>query len=190
MPPAKPPQEALADILRLQQKAQEQTFKQVGEHLQARLAALPELQRLKDQVTIEMTEDGLRIELLDKEGSSFFEVGSAQFKSETHPGVARYCQRNPHVCPMRLSSKATRIVGRSRSARTVRTGNCRPIGPTAPGVSWKVSMGRLSRSRTCAATPTASSAILTSPMMCAIGASVLPSSTIRERQAPALDSVK
>ena len=84
MPPAKPPQEALADILRLQQKTQEQTFKQVGEHLQARLAALPELQRLKDQVSIEITEDGLRIELLDKEGSSFFEVGSAQF-SETIP---------------------------------------------------------------------------------------------------------
>src|SRR5262245_43130576 len=60
MPPTKPPQEALADILRLQQKTQEQTFKQVGEHLQARLAALPELQRLKDQVSIEITDDGLR----------------------------------------------------------------------------------------------------------------------------------
>jgi len=49
------------------------------------LAALPELQRLKDQVAIEITEDGLRIELLDEEGLSFLEVGSAQFKSETIP---------------------------------------------------------------------------------------------------------
>src|SRR5437879_7867206 len=47
IPPAKPPPEALADILRRQQKTQEQTFKQVGEHLRARLSALPELQRLK-----------------------------------------------------------------------------------------------------------------------------------------------
>jgi chemotaxis protein MotB len=85
MPPAKPPQEALVDIVRRQQQTQEQTFKQVREQLQTRLAALPELQRLKDQVSIELTEDGLRIELLDKEGSSFFEVGSAQFKSETLP---------------------------------------------------------------------------------------------------------
>jgi chemotaxis protein MotB len=85
MPPAKLPQEALTDILHRQQPAQEQTFKQVGEHLQARLAALPELQRLKDQVFIGITDEGLRIELLDKEGSSFFEVGSAQFKSETIP---------------------------------------------------------------------------------------------------------
>src|SRR5712691_5131520 len=85
MPLTKPPQEAIADILRLQQKMQEQTLKQVGEQLRTHLAALPELQRLKDQVSIEITEDGLRIELLDKEGSSFFEVGSAQFKSETIP---------------------------------------------------------------------------------------------------------
>lgn len=85
LPPAISPQEALADILRLQQKAQEQTLKQVGEHLQTRLATMPELQRLKDQVAIEITEDGLRIELLDKEGSSFFEVGSAQFNHEAVP---------------------------------------------------------------------------------------------------------
>src|SRR5688572_27849090 len=37
MPPTKPPQEALTDILHRQQKTQEQTFKQVSEHLQARL---------------------------------------------------------------------------------------------------------------------------------------------------------
>src|SRR6266446_540756 len=85
IPSTKPPQEALADIMRLQQKMQEQTLRQVGEHLQTRLAAVPELQRLKDQVSVEITEDGLRIELVDKEGSSFFEVGSAQFKSETVP---------------------------------------------------------------------------------------------------------
>src|SRR5438094_419744 len=78
-------QQALADSRRQQQETQEQAFTQVGEHLRARLATLPELQRLKDQVSIEITEDGLRIELLDKEGSSFFEVGSAQFKSETIP---------------------------------------------------------------------------------------------------------
>src|SRR5262245_54149755 len=77
MPPTKPPPETLANILRQQQKTQEQTFKQIGEHLQALLAALPELQRLKDQVAIEITEDGLRVELL--------EVGSAQFKSKTIP---------------------------------------------------------------------------------------------------------
>ncbi|MGE3539111.1 MAG: flagellar motor protein MotB [Candidatus Tectimicrobiota bacterium] len=76
------PREALVDILRVQQQSQQDTLKQVGEHLQTRLASSPELQRLKDQVAIEINDDGLRIELLDREGFSFFEVGSAQFKSE------------------------------------------------------------------------------------------------------------
>src|SRR5438270_5432186 len=52
MPPAKTPPEALADILRRQQNTQEQAFKQVGEQLRTRLAAQPELQRLKEQVSI------------------------------------------------------------------------------------------------------------------------------------------
>jgi chemotaxis protein MotB len=97
MPPAKPPLEALADILHLQQKVQEQTFKQVGEHLQARLAALPELHRLKDQVAVEITDEGLRIELVDKEGSSFFEVGSAQFKSESLPVLRAIASEIRHL---------------------------------------------------------------------------------------------
>jgi chemotaxis protein MotB len=96
-PPVIPPQEALADIFRLQQKSQEQTFKQVGEHLRARLAAVPEWQRLQDQVAIEVTEDGLRIELLDKEGSSFFEVGSAQFKAETVPVLRAIANEIRHL---------------------------------------------------------------------------------------------
>jgi chemotaxis protein MotB len=94
---AKPPPEVLTDILHGQQQAQAQTFKQVGEHLQARLAALPELQRLKDQVLIDITEEGLRIELLDKEGSSFFEVGSAQFKSETVPVLRAIASEIRHL---------------------------------------------------------------------------------------------
>lgn len=97
MLPAKPSPEALTGILQRQQQAQEQTFKQVGEHLQARLATLPELQRLKDQVSIDITEEGLRIELLDKEGSSFFEVGSAQFKSETVPVLRAIASEIRHL---------------------------------------------------------------------------------------------
>jgi chemotaxis protein MotB len=47
------------------------------------IAQLPELSRLKDQVALEITEDGLRIELLDKENSHFFDLGSANLKPET-----------------------------------------------------------------------------------------------------------
>jgi chemotaxis protein MotB len=46
--------------------------------LQALLASTPELARLKDQVVITSTEEGLRIDLLEKDGSSFFDVGSTR----------------------------------------------------------------------------------------------------------------
>ena len=47
------------------------------------IAQLPELSRLKNQVALEITKEGLRIELLDQEGSHFFDIGSANLKAET-----------------------------------------------------------------------------------------------------------
>jgi chemotaxis protein MotB len=47
------------------------------------IAQLPELSKLKDQVALEITEEGLRVELLDKENSHFFDLGSANLKPET-----------------------------------------------------------------------------------------------------------
>jgi len=132
LPSAKPPQEALADILRQQQKIQEQTFKQVGEHLQARLAALPELQRLKDQVSIEITDDGLRIELVDKEGSSFFEVGSAQFKSETMPVLRAIASE------IRNLPNAVVVEGHTDS---------RPFALTSSRSNWELSTDRAHSAR-------------------------------------------
>ncbi len=47
------------------------------------IAQLPELSRLKNQVALEITDEGLRIELLDQEASHFFKIGSANLKPET-----------------------------------------------------------------------------------------------------------
>lgn len=47
------------------------------------IAQLPELSRLKNQVALEITDEGLRIELLDQEASHFFDIGSANLKPET-----------------------------------------------------------------------------------------------------------
>jgi chemotaxis protein MotB len=72
----------LAEFLRQQQQqAQERTLRGIGDTLRTVIAAKPELNRLKDQIEIAITDEGLRIELLEKEGSSFFEVGDAQLKS-------------------------------------------------------------------------------------------------------------
>jgi chemotaxis protein MotB len=76
------PRADLTELLRRQQRqAQEHTLQGLGDTLRAVIAARPEFSRLKEQVEISVTDEGLRIELLEQEGSSFFEVGEAQLKS-------------------------------------------------------------------------------------------------------------
>jgi len=50
----------------------------LSEKLQQALAQMPEMEKLKDQIAITVTGEGLRIELLETEKGLFFESGSAQ----------------------------------------------------------------------------------------------------------------
>jgi chemotaxis protein MotB len=59
------------------------SLEEVKKRITEVIAQLPELSRLKDQVALEITEDGLRIELLDRENSNFFDLGSTNLKRET-----------------------------------------------------------------------------------------------------------
>ena len=54
-----------------------------GEHIRESLSALPAFQGLKDQVEFTVTAEGLRIDLIDKDESSFFASGSATLRPET-----------------------------------------------------------------------------------------------------------
>lgn len=58
-------------------------LEEVKKRISEIIAQLPELSRLKDQVALEITDEGLRIELLDRENSHFFDLGSANLKRET-----------------------------------------------------------------------------------------------------------
>ena len=52
----------------------------MGEEIRQRLGKAKELEQLKQQVTMEVVREGLRIELLDKSESFFFDVGTASLK--------------------------------------------------------------------------------------------------------------
>jgi chemotaxis protein MotB len=52
-------------------------------HIRERLAGLPELKTLRDQIEYTITAEGLRIDLLESAQSSFFESGSAGVRPET-----------------------------------------------------------------------------------------------------------
>jgi chemotaxis protein MotB len=61
-----------------QEQPQKLLLGYLEKRLQALLVAMPELSRLKNQVEISATPEGLRIDLLEKDNSSFFDTGSTR----------------------------------------------------------------------------------------------------------------
>ena len=68
---ASPPQQAEVDKLR-----------QEGDRLMQMIAAIPDLNKFKDQIEIKITKDGLRIELIEQAEGLFFDIGSARLKPD------------------------------------------------------------------------------------------------------------
>lgn len=62
----------------LTSKDDEQTLFHVAENLQKQFSTRPEFSRYKDQVKIDLTDEGLRIQLIDKADRVSFASGSAQ----------------------------------------------------------------------------------------------------------------
>ena len=60
-----------------------QRMQAAAEHIRDSLAGAPELKELRDQIEFQVTSEGLRIELLEKDGSSFFDSGSAALRGES-----------------------------------------------------------------------------------------------------------
>lgn len=58
-------------------------LKAEAEKIEGAIAATPEFDKFKDKVQITVTEEGLRIELVENSTGLFFDVGSAQIKPET-----------------------------------------------------------------------------------------------------------
>jgi len=70
-----PDEEAAAEVLK--QKEQQQ-FEEAKEELEATLESIPQLKAMKDSLLIDNTPEGLRIQLVDKDGLSMFQSGSAE----------------------------------------------------------------------------------------------------------------
>jgi chemotaxis protein MotB len=56
---------------------------QTADHIRQDLLKMPEFGTLLDQIEIRVTSEGLRIELVEREGSSFFASGSAVLRGES-----------------------------------------------------------------------------------------------------------
>jgi len=60
-----------------------EVLEQAAQRLREAIEQLPDFSKIKDRVDIEVTSEGLRIELIDTANDSFFQVGSATLHSDS-----------------------------------------------------------------------------------------------------------
>src|SRR6187399_1616138 len=60
-----------------------EVLEQAAQRLREAIEQLPDFSKIKDRVEIEVTPEGLRIELIDTANDSFFKVGSAELHADS-----------------------------------------------------------------------------------------------------------
>ena len=64
-------------------EVEKQKLTEAADHIKEKLVEGSEFSSLRDQIEMQVTPEGLRIELMDKSGSSFFDSGSALMRGES-----------------------------------------------------------------------------------------------------------
>ena len=108
--------------------AMENTAAKIREELES----MPALTEIKDRVSIQVTREGLRIELVDTDEQSFFGVGSADVQLETRVILAIITDKIKEM-PNKLA-----IEGHTDS---------RPYGPNGSYSNWQLSSDRANAAR-------------------------------------------
>jgi chemotaxis protein MotB len=74
---AMPPKEVKQSI-----ESQKEALKKIGEQIKKDLASQGKFAQLKNQITMEMVKEGLRIQLMESSDAYFFDIGTATLKPE------------------------------------------------------------------------------------------------------------
>ena len=131
-------------------------LEQAAQRLREAFEQLPEFAKIKDRIEIEVTSEGLRIELVDDLNESFFEVGTRRAARRDHASSCASSPPSSASCPTSSPSKGTPTAAPSPAAPATATGSCRPTAPTPRGARWRSSgLSRRPGRRACAASPTA-----------------------------------
>ncbi len=113
-------------------KLEEQRFEEAKQKIQDEIQKNPELAQLQKNLMIDMTPEGLRIQIVDQEGASMFPSGSAQMFDKTKKlleMVAGVVQKLPNQLSVR---------GHTDSS---------PYGAGADYTNWELSTDRANASR-------------------------------------------
>lgn len=85
--------ELIADeVERRQAEMEEQMLKQAEADLRQAIEDVPELQNLSEHLLIDMTPEGLRIQIVDQHGRSMFPLGKASMYDDTYLLLAKIAQ--------------------------------------------------------------------------------------------------
>jgi chemotaxis protein MotB len=108
------------------------TLERAAEHLREALTRSPEFANLKDRIEIQITEEGLRIELLEAPDDGFFASGSAEIKPEMIVILTIIAQE--------LSQLENKVVVEGHTDR-------RKYGEDRPYTNWELSSDRANAAR-------------------------------------------
>lgn len=125
-PTAIPPNDAAA----LQQE--QQVLKDAAEHIRRRLLQTDSLSKLRDQIEFTVTSEGLKVELVERTDSSFFDNGSAELRGE----AVRILQ----IIAAELGNLDNQIVMEGHTDR-------RPYVPGSRYGNWELSADRANAAR-------------------------------------------
>lgn len=73
---------ALAELIEADEQREEE-LSEIQEKIENALAAAPELVEMRENLKFELTDEGLEIQIIDGEGRSMFEIGSARIAGRT-----------------------------------------------------------------------------------------------------------
>lgn len=116
------------------------------QELQNKVDENPELQKFKDQILFEITQDGLRIQIMDAENRPMFALGSAQLQPYFEDILLALVDTIAAV-PNKISISGHTDAKPFPGVVTSATGSCRPAAPTRLGERWCTVAIRKSRSR-------------------------------------------
>ena len=80
------------DLEELMRQREEDAFEEAQEAIRQAISEAPELADLADQLQMDMTPEGLRIQILDEEGGSMFPSGSAKMEARTRGLLSQIAQ--------------------------------------------------------------------------------------------------
>jgi chemotaxis protein MotB len=121
-------EQALRDALK---KREQQSFESAAESLKQAMQNMPELAELSKQILVDQTPEGLRIQLIDQEGRSMFEQGSAK----------------PNERARVLLRAVARVVSQMPNRLTIAGHTSASLGGSKPASDWTLSAQRADAAR-------------------------------------------